>query len=75
MAHPGQDAPCLHIKIAMKIDPDNYPIIIITAFVIGMILAMALGFRPEHGSSGSNTQGQLPPFLVLTSALWETPAT
>jgi hypothetical protein len=37
----------------MKIDPDNYPIIIILAFVIGFMLAMVLGFRPEHGSTES----------------------
>jgi hypothetical protein len=29
----------------MKIDPYNYPIIIILAFVIGLTLALALGFQ------------------------------
>ena len=42
----------------MKIDPYNYPLIIITAFVIGMILAMVFGFRPQHGSSERNGHGQ-----------------
>ena len=35
----------------MKIDPYHYPIILIAAFVLGIILAMALGFRPQHGST------------------------
>lgn len=34
----------------MKIKAENYPVILITAFVIGIILAMALGFRPGYGS-------------------------
>ncbi|MDX9993028.1 MAG: hypothetical protein RBS68_13395 [Anaerolineales bacterium] len=34
----------------MKIDPYNFPIIIIVAFVLGVILAMILGFRPRYGS-------------------------
>ena len=33
----------------MKIDPYHYPLILIAAFVLGMVLAMLLGFRPEHG--------------------------
>ena len=35
----------------MKIDPYNFPILIIIAFVIGVVLAMLLGFRPQHGST------------------------
>lgn len=35
----------------MKIKPENYPVILIAAFVIGIVIAMALGFRPSHGSS------------------------
>jgi len=56
----------------MKIDPYNYPVIIITAFVIGMILAMVFGFRPQHGSSGADVQGCRPPTLVQTVEAWET---
>ena len=59
-----------HTRSPMKIDPDNYPVIIIAAFVIGMILAMAFGFRPEHGLQRPWTR-HLPPSLVLTSP-WET---
>lgn len=33
----------------MKIDPYHYPLILIAAFVLGVVLAMLLGFRPEHG--------------------------
>jgi hypothetical protein len=48
----------------MKIDPYNYPLIIIAAFVIGMILAMVLGFRPQHGSSQRNGHGLIQPAIV-----------
>jgi hypothetical protein len=34
----------------MKIKAENYPVILIAAFFTGMVLAMALGFRPEYGS-------------------------
>jgi hypothetical protein len=34
----------------MKIKAENYPVILIAAFFIGMIIAMALGFRPDYGS-------------------------
>ena len=57
----------------MKIDPYNYPLIIITAFVVGMILAMVFGFRPEHGSTNSNGHGHLLPAQTLTVQLWEAP--
>ena len=57
----------------MKIDPYNYPLIIIVAFVVGMILAMVFGFRPEHGSTNSNGRGYLLPSQVLTVQLWEAP--
>jgi hypothetical protein len=33
----------------MKIDPYHYPITIILAFVIGLTLALALGFTHRHG--------------------------
>lgn len=45
---------CNDPRLKMKIDPYNYPIIIILAFVMGFILAMAFGFHPEHGSRGSD---------------------
>lgn len=48
----------------MKINPDSYPIIIIVAFVVGFILAMALGFRPEHGSTRDG------PGILLPAAVW-----
>jgi hypothetical protein len=35
----------------MKIDPYNFPLLIIAAFVIGVVLAMLLGFRHQHGST------------------------
>jgi len=55
----------------MKIDPYKYPIVIITAFVIGMLLAFALGFRPKHGSIDLNGHEQVPAALVQTVPLWE----
>lgn len=55
--------------IFMKIDPYYYPVIIIAAFAIGMLIALALGFRPEHGS----TQGTLeldPSNLEFLHVIW-----
>jgi hypothetical protein len=49
----------------MKIDPYNYPIIIIVAFVIGFVLAMALGFRPEHSSTESGLIYAAPAIVQL----------
>lgn len=40
------------MKINIKIDPYSYPLIIIAAFVIGVVLAIALGFGPRHSSGG-----------------------
>ena len=40
------------MKINIKIDPYNYPLIIIAAFAIGVVLAIALGFSPRHSSGG-----------------------
>ena len=48
----------------MKIDPDNFPVIIIAAFVFGMILAMALGFRPKYGSMDEDRHGYSSPGMV-----------
>jgi hypothetical protein len=45
----------------MKIDPYHYPVILIAAFVLGMVLAMLLGFRPEHGERVN----ELLPFVLL----------
>jgi len=39
------------MKTNIRIDPYNFPLIIVAAFVIGLILAFMLGFRPQHGSS------------------------
>ena len=46
----------------MKIDPYDFPVLIIVAFVIGVVLAMALGFRPQHGSTEHS-------FLLLLAEL------
>ena len=56
-----------------KIDPYNYPLIIITAFVIGLVLALALGFRPEHGATHSNGHGYALPPQVWTIDPGEVP--
>jgi hypothetical protein len=50
----------------MKIDPYNYPIIIILAFVIGLTLALALGFSPRHGNREGEKHGFARPALVQT---------
>lgn len=34
----------------MKVKPEYYPVILIAAFFAGLIIAMALGFRPAYGS-------------------------
>ena len=44
------------MKINLKIDPYNYPIIIILAFVIGFVVGLALGFGPQHGSRETEHQ-------------------
>ena len=51
----------------MKTDPYYYPLIIIIVFVIGMILAMVFGFRPQHGSSERNGHGQF--FLAQVQSI------
>jgi len=55
----------------MKIDPYKYPVVIISAFVIGMLLAFAFGFRPKHGSSDLSEHGQVPAALVQIVPTWE----
>ena len=37
------------MKLNFKIDPYHYPIILIAAFAIGFVVAIALGFGPQHG--------------------------
>jgi hypothetical protein len=58
------------MKINLKISPYNFPIIIIAAFVIGMVLAMALGFRPSYGSHQRGHGYQIPA-LVQSVAEWD----
>lgn len=57
------------MKINLKIDPYNYPIIIILAFVIGFVVALALGFGPQHGPRESEHQ-----IFFLTLLLQNLPA-
>jgi hypothetical protein len=59
----GRKRNCQPWVLYMKIDPYDYPIILILAFVIGFVLAMALGFRPEYGSGGSGLD-LTPPVLL-----------
>jgi hypothetical protein len=54
----------------MKIAPHYYPLIIIIAFIIGTILAMAFGFRPQHGSGEKNGHGQHIQAQIQTVELW-----
>lgn len=55
--------------IFMKIDPYYYPVIIIAAFAIGMLIALALGFRPEHGSTKEALE-LVPSNLELVNVIW-----
>jgi hypothetical protein len=55
--------------IFMKIDPYYYPVIIIAAFAIGMLVALALGFRPEHGST-QETLELTPSNLKFLHVIW-----
>jgi hypothetical protein len=52
------------MRIERKIDPYNYPLIIIAAFVLGMTLAIALGFRPQHGGSEKENHGADRPAVI-----------
>jgi hypothetical protein len=62
------------LKLNLKIDPYNYPLIIILAFVIGFVVAIALGFGPEHGSREMEHQILTLPILLhsLSSRFGET---
>jgi hypothetical protein len=55
----------------MKINPNNYPVIIIAAFVIGLLVALILGFRPSHGNGGARRHGTIPHPIVQTVEGWE----
>lgn len=59
------------MKINYKIDPYQFPIIIIVAFVIGFILAIALGFTPQHGSRNREHRGFDRPAVVQTISGWD----
>lgn len=52
------------MRIERKIDPYNYPIIIIAAFVLGLTLAIAFGFRPEHEGGGRENHGTGRPAVI-----------
>ena len=54
------------MKTELKVDPYHYPVIIIVAFVIGFILAIAVGFRPEHGNRDMEGQGFAYPAVFQT---------
>lgn len=54
----------------MKIDPYYYPVIIVAAFVIGIILAMVLGFRPQHGANETLGRVFLTPALAQALEPW-----
>ncbi len=36
----------------MKINPRYYPVIIIAAFVVFLLIGFLLGFRPRHNEGG-----------------------
>lgn len=55
----------------MKIKAENYPVILIAAFCAGMVIAMALGFRPDYGSHSDRQHPQGHTGLFL-EALHET---
>jgi len=55
----------------MKINPSNFPLIIITAFLAGVILALALGFRPGHGSNERRGPGRQPSAVIWCVDAWD----
>ncbi|MBN1666644.1 MAG: hypothetical protein JW862_06135 [Anaerolineales bacterium] len=59
------------MRINIKIDPYYYPIIIILAFVIGFMLAIALGFQPQHGEREQQRQYSAVPAIVQTIPAWQ----
>lgn len=57
------------MKMNWKVNPYHFPIIIITAFVIGIVVAMALGFRPpSHGSRGRGHGYEAPTLVQSVTA-------
>lgn len=66
--HPNSNKP---MRIAIKIDPYYYPIIIVLAFVVGFVLAIALGFQPQHGDGGRHGQSATVPALTQTIPAWQ----
>jgi len=58
------------VRINLKIDPYHFPILIILAFVIGLVLAMALGFVPSYGSHRRSQNGYVEPALVQSTPAW-----
>jgi hypothetical protein len=53
----------------MVIDKYHFPTLIIAAFILGMVLAMLLGFRPEHsGGKRGEPQGHPAPVTQVISA-------
>jgi hypothetical protein len=48
----------------MKIQPRYYPIILIAAFVISLLIGLLLGLRPEHGSEAHGA-GALMIFAIV----------
>lgn len=49
----------------MRIHPRYYPLILITAFLVFLLLGLLLGFQPERGG---HSRGLLPPSSPLTLA-------
>lgn len=52
------------MKMNWKVNPYRFPIIIITAFVIGIVVALAFGFRPPSHKSRDRGHGFEAPALV-----------
>ena len=57
--------------IKVKVNPYHYPWIIITLFVIGFLLAVALGFSPGHEKRGGKGHGFSMPAIVQQIPLQE----
>ncbi|OQY27631.1 MAG: hypothetical protein B6243_12810 [Anaerolineaceae bacterium 4572_5.2] len=56
----------------MKIKPSLYPVIIIVAFVLFLIIGLLLGFTPTRGGGhGGGDSSLLAPAIVQTIHAWE----
>lgn len=53
----------------MRINPRHYPTIIVLTFVAFLVVALLLGFRPQHGGHG--VTGQLFVSLILAVAAFK----